>query len=65
MSGRNIALGISKHRTRDLEGMPVEAQQSLVRSYCDKHPLADYWIAVMALFESLPEDPTSAQKNSN
>jgi hypothetical protein len=40
-----------------LFGKSTEAQQAFIRSYCDSHPLTGYWLATLALFETLPQMP--------
>lgn len=58
MSGLNIVALANQGRsgTTDLGAMPVEKQRSFLRSYCDKHPLADYMQAVHELFKTMRDD---------
>jgi hypothetical protein len=57
MAGQNVGLMEKKERARDLFGKSTEAQQAFIRSYCDSHPLTGYWLATLALFETLPQMP--------
>jgi hypothetical protein len=43
----------NQHQYRDLAGS-TDAQRMALRSYCDKHPLAPYWEATLAVFGSFP-----------
>jgi hypothetical protein len=53
MSGANITEMASNRPSRDLNSKSVSDQQSFLRIYCNDHPLADFWRAVMALYASL------------
>jgi hypothetical protein len=52
MSGANAALG--KDQYRDLAAMTIEAQEAGLRSYCDEHPIAEFWKAAMDLYFKFP-----------
>ena len=52
MSGANAALG--KDQYRDLAAMTLEAQEASLRSYCDEHPMAEFYKAAMDLYFKLP-----------
>lgn len=54
MSGLNAAGLIHDTAFHDLSAKTLEAQQSELRAYCDKHPLANYVVAVGTLFQTLP-----------
>jgi hypothetical protein len=62
MTGRNIPLLTAKQPTRDLSSLTGDEQMAKIRTYCDAHPLDFYFVAVVSLFESLPEKPP---ENSN
>jgi len=47
------------HNYRDLAGETAN-QMARIRLYCNDHPLADYDIAVMDLYDSLPLKPLPA-----
>jgi hypothetical protein len=44
---------LNQHQYRELGGS-ADAQQAQLRSYCNKHPLATYWEATVAVFGSFP-----------
>jgi len=52
MSGANAALG--KDQYRDLAAITIEAQEASLRSYCDEHPMAEFWKAAMGLYFKFP-----------
>ncbi len=58
MSGQNVAFADAKRAARNLGGTSTISQRAMLRSYCDAHPLSFFWIAVMALYETLPVAPT-------
>jgi hypothetical protein len=62
MTGRNIPLLTAKQPTRDLSALTGDEQMAKIRTYCDAHPLDFYFVAVVSLFDSLPQKPP---KNSN
>jgi hypothetical protein len=39
---------------RDLMGLTLDAQMAFLRDYCNQHPLAAYYQAVVQLFSQLP-----------
>jgi hypothetical protein len=39
---------------RDLGAITVEAQKTSLRNYCDDHPLAEFWEAVINLYGKFP-----------
>jgi hypothetical protein len=52
MSGVNVSIrGVGHH---DLGGVTVEVQKASLRNYCDDHPLAEFWEAVMDLYNKFP-----------
>jgi hypothetical protein len=55
MTGLNVA-GFSSEKLppRNLAGTAMEHQLRHVRSFCDRRPLAQYYEAVVDLFQSLP-----------
>src|SRR4051794_40963507 len=53
MSGANVVLLTSKVGFRDLNHLTTDGQMSFIRAYCDQHPLAQFDLAVKALFETL------------
>jgi hypothetical protein len=52
MSGANAAYG--KEQYRDLAAMTLEAQEQSLRSYCDEHPMAEFYKAAADLYFKLP-----------
>jgi hypothetical protein len=55
MSGFNSSLITSKQPWYNIASKSVDEQQSYIRAYCDKHPLATYVQAVFSLLSSLPK----------
>ena len=57
MSGLNTGLIASHSETPDLHpnDFDTEDQQRYIRHYCDQHPLADYYAAVMDLYMEMRE----------
>ncbi|HLY58826.1 MAG TPA: hypothetical protein VKS60_24905 [Stellaceae bacterium] len=49
IAATNVQFGSRDKWMLDLSSIPVEAQQTSIRSYCDKHPLAQYYSAVTEL----------------
>ena len=39
---------------RDLQAMTLDAQKASLRNYCDEHPMAEFWKAVLDLYGKLP-----------
>lgn len=58
MAGINV---VKAPNFRDVNAVPIEEQKTRLRRYCDQHPLADYWEAVIDLYGSLPW-PSAAAK---
>jgi hypothetical protein len=54
MTGRNAMFGFTNTGPKDLMGIPFKDQKALIRDYCIKHPIAEYEVAVSAVFFSLP-----------
>jgi hypothetical protein len=54
MSGENLSQFASDGQYRDLEAMTDEAQEASLRNYCDEHPMAEFYKAVMDLYSKLP-----------
>jgi hypothetical protein len=54
MSAVNANEMLNHGTYRDLQAMAIEAQQESLRSYCDKHPMADFWNAALDLLPKLP-----------
>jgi hypothetical protein len=52
MSGVNVSLGGAGHS--DLGAITFEAQKASLRNYCDEHPLAEFWEAVIDLYKKFP-----------
>jgi hypothetical protein len=61
MSGLNIEAAVVNLPEKNLSGLDFEALKVEIRSYCDAHPLAGYYMAVTAAYLERPELP----KNSN
>jgi len=53
MSGVNMA-SLQNGQYRDMAAMTIEAQEASLRSYCDEHPMAEFWKAVMDLYFKFP-----------
>lgn len=53
MSGMNTILEPLKVPPGDFGKKPIAEQQSIIRDFCDAHPLAPYEGAVLVLFEQL------------
>jgi hypothetical protein len=58
MSGQNVVLAEAKKSARNLGAFSTKSQKAMLRTYCDGHPLGFFWLAVVALFESLPQVQT-------
>jgi len=56
MSGMNRGpqKGAQNSQYRDMAAMTIEAQQASLRKYCDEHPTAEFWKAVLDLYFKLP-----------
>jgi len=54
MSGYNVSLLVAKDNARDLLAKPLDEQKAYLRSYCDRHPLQDYYQAVLNMYVTLP-----------
>jgi len=52
MSGLNMALSTGERK--NLAGKPIEEEQSILRQYCNDHPLDDFYRAVYNLYSDLP-----------
>jgi hypothetical protein len=63
MSGLNMASAVQNGVDRNLGGTSADmsAQKVRIRSFCDSHPLAQYGLAVIDLYNSLPPK----KENSN
>jgi hypothetical protein len=63
MSGLNMASAVQNGVDRDLGGTAADmsAQKIHIRSFCDSHPLVQYGLAVLDLYNSLPPK----RENSN
>jgi hypothetical protein len=65
MSAVNLARIYNHAETKDLNSMPVENQWRWLRSYCDKHPLAEYYEGVKELFDNLASVPPAQDAESD
>lgn len=63
MSGIDAELQATNGAYREIEGGDARMEQykSAIRTYCDVHPLAPYYAAVLNLYFTLP----LSRKNSN
>ncbi len=59
LSGWNIGRLADDQPFYNLKSMDVDRQQSLVRTYCDQHPLSNYLDAVRGLTDELEQTPSS------
>lgn len=57
MTGMNLASRANGGIAKDLSAKSVGDQTAFIRSYCDEHPLAQYWKAVADLYFSFPNAP--------
>ena len=53
MSGVNVSIAKNVGH-RDLGGIMVDVQKTSLRNYCNDHPLAEFWEAVMDLYNKFP-----------
>lgn len=53
-TGFNFSLAGSKNVFRDLDTKSFETQATYLRQYCNDHPLATFFQAVVDLFSTLP-----------
>ncbi len=58
-SAVNEAVRARGEATRDLRSVPNPTKKQLLRSFCDKRPLASYIDAVRELYLTFPESPRS------
>jgi hypothetical protein len=63
MSGLNFVNEANKKPLREITGgnESMRSYQSYIRNYCDEHPLAPYYGAMVNLYQSLPQ----TKPNSN
>jgi opacity protein-like surface antigen len=61
MSGLNLEALANNMSYRVLNGTEMAAQKVQIRSYCDRHPLAQYAMAITNIYNGFP----SARPNSN
>jgi hypothetical protein len=54
MSGENTSQLASDGQYRDLGAMTFKAQETSIRNYCDEHPMAEFFKAVLDLYGKLP-----------
>jgi hypothetical protein len=54
MSGANLSEMQHGGQYRDLQAMTLEAQESLLRNYCDEHPMAEFIKAAIELYLKQP-----------
>lgn len=54
MTGMNSILYASQHTSRDLSGLPLQAQKDRLRAHCDNNPDSTYYLGVLRLYNSLP-----------
>jgi hypothetical protein len=54
MSGLNLESTVARLPNRNLASIDMQAAQVEIRSYCNAHPLAPYYGAVVEIYNKLP-----------
>jgi hypothetical protein len=58
MSGLNAGMVGLRRPTHDLSALPAVAQMTRIREFCAAEPGETYFLGVMRLFGSLPNNPS-------
>jgi hypothetical protein len=62
LTGANVSRLAAKQPARDLNSKPLSEQKAYLRSYCDSHPLSEYFLAVLSLLQSLTVFPSNSDR---
>jgi hypothetical protein len=54
MSGMNRTDVMNDHTAKNIMALSTADQKQVIRNYCNEHPLAPYWEAVIDLYDRLP-----------
>ena len=65
MSGMNRTDVMNDHTAKNIMALSTADQKQVIRSYCNEHPLAPYWEAVIGLYNKLPNSDFRFPENQN
>ena len=65
ISGMNWTDVMNGHTAKDIMALSVADQKQVIRNYCNEHPLASYWEAVIDLYNRLPKSDFRFRRNQN
>ena len=65
MSGMNRTDVTNDHTAKNIMALSTADQKQVIRNYCNEHPLAPYWEAVIDLYNRLPNSDFSFPAKSN
>jgi hypothetical protein len=54
---------MSGHTAKNIMALSVADQKQVIRNYCNEHPLAPYWEAVIDLYNKLPNSDFNFPEN--